>query len=41
MAAGIFYLYIKTDAPKFYYGIGDYDKTRDILTEIGIINCKL
>ena len=36
MTVGVFLLFKKTDAPKFFYGIGDYHKTREILTKIGI-----
>jgi putative MFS transporter len=35
MTVGLFFLFQKTDAPKFYYGIGNYEKARVILTDIG------
>lgn len=34
----IFLVTSMTDSPKFYYGIGDYDKCRDVLTRIGRLN---
>jgi len=38
LSVAIFFCYLQTDSPKFYYSVGRYDKAREILTLIGRTN---